>query len=49
MEPPVKVPEDKFKAVIRALLKAPPMPLSDIPRKRKAKSTAPKKRVVGSL
>lgn len=47
-----KVPQDKFEAVIRALLKAPPMPLSDIPRKREAKAqglglkrTSEKKRV----
>jgi hypothetical protein len=43
-----KVPEDQFKAVVRALLNTPPMPLADIPRKRepkaKAKKLATKKR-----
>lgn len=29
-----KVPEDQFMAVIRALVNTPPMPMSDIPRKR---------------
>jgi hypothetical protein len=37
-----KVPEDQFKAVIRALLNTPPMPLADIPRKREAKPKNPK-------
>jgi hypothetical protein len=42
----LNVPEDEFKAVIRALLNTPPMPLADIPRKRepKAKKRSPKKR-----
>jgi hypothetical protein len=35
-----KVPKDRFEAVIKALLKAPPMPLSDIPRKRERKAKA---------
>ena len=40
-----KVPEDQFKAVIRALLNTPPMPMSEIPRKReKAKPPAKAKR-----
>jgi hypothetical protein len=34
----LKVPKDQFEAVIKALLKAPPMPLSDIPRKREPKA-----------
>jgi hypothetical protein len=29
-----KIPEDQFIAVMRALLNTPPMPMSDIPRKR---------------
>jgi hypothetical protein len=32
-----KVPKDQFEAVIRSLLNAPPMPMSDIPRKREPK------------
>ena len=41
----LKVPKDQFKAVIRALLNTPPIPLADIPRKRapKAKRTAKKR------
>jgi hypothetical protein len=37
----IEVPEDRFKAVMRALLNTPPMPASDIQRKRapKAKKT----------
>jgi hypothetical protein len=31
---PVKVPEDQFKAVLRALLNAPPMPADEITNKR---------------
>jgi hypothetical protein len=38
----LKVPKDKFENVIRNLLNAPPLPMSDIPRKRKPKA---KKRV----
>jgi hypothetical protein len=38
-----RVPEDKFKAVIRALLNTPPMPMADIPRKREPK--VPKRRL----
>jgi hypothetical protein len=34
----IKVPEDQFKAVMRALLNTPPMPASDIPRKRAPKT-----------
>jgi hypothetical protein len=34
----LKVPEDEFKTVIRALLNTPPMPLADIPRKREPKA-----------
>ena len=34
----IKVPEDQFKAVMRALLNTPPMPASDIPRKREPKA-----------
>jgi hypothetical protein len=37
-----KVPEDQFKAVIRALLNTPPLPLADIPRKREPKASAKK-------
>jgi hypothetical protein len=33
----LKVPKDKFETVIRDLLKAPPTPMSDIPRKRPPK------------
>jgi hypothetical protein len=29
-----KVPENQFKAVVRALLNTPPMPMAGIPRKR---------------
>jgi len=32
-----KVPQAEFEAVIRALLNTPPMPMSDIPRKREPK------------
>jgi hypothetical protein len=43
-----KVPEDQFKAVIQALLNAPPMPASAIehkrPRKADARKPGPKKR-----
>jgi hypothetical protein len=42
-----KVPKEQFEAAIRALLKTPPTPLSDIPRKREPKAKAkrhPKKR-----
>lgn len=39
-----KVPEDQFKAVIRALLNTPPMPMSDIPRKREKAEPKSKKR-----
>ena len=41
----IKVPEDEFKAVMRALLNTPPMPASGIPRKQapKAKKTAKKR------
>jgi len=43
-----KVPEDEFKAVIRALLNTPPMPADAIegkrPRKADAKRPGPKKR-----
>jgi hypothetical protein len=38
----VKVDKQKFENVIRALLNTPPMPLSDIPRKRDLK--APKRK-----
>ena len=37
VEKPLKVPADQFKAVVRALLTAPPLPLADIGKKRKAK------------
>ena len=42
----IKVSGDQFKAVMRALLNTPPMPASDIPRKRapKAKKQAGYKR-----
>jgi len=33
----LKVPRAEFEAVIRALLNTPPMPMSDIPRKREPK------------
>jgi hypothetical protein len=40
-----KVPKDQFEAVIKALLNTPPMPMSDIPRKREPKPPKrPKKR-----
>jgi hypothetical protein len=41
----LKVPKEPFEAVIRALLNTPPMPASDIPKKRekKAKRTAKKR------
>jgi hypothetical protein len=43
-----KVPKDRFEAVIRALLNAPPMPLTEITVKRErradAKKPGPKKR-----
>jgi hypothetical protein len=41
----LKVPKEQFESVIRALLNTPPMPASDIPRKReqKAKRTAKKR------
>jgi hypothetical protein len=46
--PNLKVPKDKFEAVIRALLSAPPMPLTEITGKRErradAKKPGPKKR-----
>jgi hypothetical protein len=40
-----KVPEDEFNRIIRALLKAPPLPMTDITRKGKAqtKRSRPKK------
>ena len=40
----VKVPEDAFKAVIKALLSTPPMPLADIPRKREPREPKARKR-----
>jgi hypothetical protein len=42
----VKVPEDQFKAVLKALLNAPPMPASDITPKREptTKKRAAKRR-----
>lgn len=36
----LKVPADEFKAVIRALLDTPPIPMADIPRKREPNVTA---------
>ena len=39
----IKVPEDQFKAVMRALLNTPPMPASDIPRKREPKAPIKRK------
>jgi hypothetical protein len=36
----LKVPRDKFEALVRALLNMPPMPLADIPRKREPKPYA---------
>ena len=39
----LKVPEDAFKAAIRALLNTPPTPMADIPRKREPKAKQPKK------
>jgi len=36
----LKVPKEPFEAVIRALLDAPPMPASGIPRKRGPKAKA---------
>lgn len=40
----VKVPEDQFKAVIRALLTAPPLPLAAIGKKRERKPARRNKR-----
>jgi hypothetical protein len=44
----LKVPKDKFEAVIKALLNAPPMPMTEItdkrPRRSDAKKPGPKKR-----
>jgi hypothetical protein len=44
----LKVPKDKFERVMRALLNAPPMPMSEITGKRErradAKKPGPKKR-----
>ena len=42
----LKVPKEEFEAVIKALLNTPPMPMTDIPRKRepKAKKRTTKKR-----
>jgi hypothetical protein len=44
----LKVPKDRFERVIRALLNTPPMPMTDILRKRErkpgAKKSGPKKR-----
>jgi hypothetical protein len=39
-----KVPEDQFRAVIQALLNAPPMPMADIPRKREPKHPTAKRK-----
>jgi hypothetical protein len=39
----LKVEKEPFEAVIRALLNTPPMPASDIPRKRKPKAKAKKR------
>jgi hypothetical protein len=36
----LKVPKDKFERVVKALLNTPPMPMSDIPRKRERKAKA---------
>jgi spore germination protein GerM len=36
----LKVPKAEFEAAIRALLKAPPTPLADIPKKRETKAKA---------
>jgi hypothetical protein len=43
LEPVPKVPKTQFEAVIRALLKTPPMPMAEIPRKREAKAMKPQK------
>jgi hypothetical protein len=40
----LKVPKDKLASVIRNLLNTAPMPMSDIPRKRKPKKQDVKKR-----
>ncbi len=40
----LKVKKEPFEAVIRALLKTPPMPASDIPRKLAEKAKRAKKR-----
>jgi len=40
----LKVPKEPFEAVIRALLNTPPMPASDIPKKREKKVKPAKKR-----
>jgi len=37
-----KVPRAEFEAVIKALLNTPPMPASDIPRKRARKPAKPR-------
>jgi hypothetical protein len=36
----LKVPKDKYEAVMRALLNAPPMPMAHIPRKREPQGQA---------
>jgi len=40
----IRVPEDQFKTVVKALLNTPPLPLADIPRKRKRETAALKKK-----
>ena len=45
MKPNFKVEKTDFETVIKALLHTPPMPMADIPRKRKPKGKpAPRKR-----
>jgi hypothetical protein len=40
----LKVPKDKFEAVVRALLNTPTMPMANIPRRRASKATARQKK-----
>lgn len=40
MKLPAGVSKEKFDAVLRGLLNSPPMPLADIPRKRKPRAKA---------
>jgi hypothetical protein len=46
VEQSVKVPKADFESVIRAMLKMPPMPMADIPRKREPKHKPGRKKRV---